>query len=66
MSDYLRRDYERVRQQYPDAPLPPYDELTPEQRESHRRSYEQMQTFMDQIAVSVRTGAPLPKLPQGE
>jgi hypothetical protein len=60
---HLRADYEGIRASYPDAKLPPYEELTPEQRENHRRSLERFTADMSLLGEAIRTGGPLPKLP---
>lgn len=58
--EHLRRDYERVRAANPEANLPAYDDMTDEQRESHRQSHDRLHGFMSRLGDAIRTGGDLP------
>lgn len=62
INHHLRADYERVRASHPEANLPAYDDMTPEQRENHRKAYEAHRGFMNELGNAIRSGGPLPTL----
>ena len=52
MSRTLRDDYEAIRELH--TYLPPYEDLTPEQREAHRQSYNELVADMNAICAKTR------------
>jgi hypothetical protein len=57
--EVLRADYERIQRENPDLPLPDWEALTPEQKESHRKSYDWLRAYMEAIRSAVRRGEPM-------
>jgi hypothetical protein len=57
--DTLKADYEGVRATL-DPGLPPYDELTDEQRAKHKASWRELHAFYDKLGKAIRDGTELP------
>jgi hypothetical protein len=58
--DVLKRDYELVRIDHPDAKLKPYDELTDEERARHEAIYRDTAGFFQELGDAISNGTPLP------
>lgn len=59
---YLRRDYESVRADHPEANLPAWENLTADQRAAHKRSYDERNAFFQDLGAAIQSGGPLPKI----
>lgn len=56
----LRADYEGIRENYPEANLPVWEDMTAEQRAAHEKSYAEMNAYMNRLGDAIASGSPLP------